>query len=62
MLQSFEYKLDGLFYPLNDNIDRLTTSMFALKQEIDMIQSQIDFQAEQSPSIDKHTPSSIDND
>ncbi|KAF2574549.1 hypothetical protein F2Q70_00003570 [Brassica cretica] len=48
--------LDGVNYPLRDNIDSLTTHMNALKQEMDTIQRQLDLYAEQSPSIDTHSP------
>ena len=36
-LQSFTYMLDGVYYPLRDDIDSLTTHMNALQQEIDTI-------------------------
>ena len=44
-LQSFTYMLDGVYYPLRDDIDLLTTHMNALQQEIDTTQRQLDFQA-----------------
>ena len=42
-LQSSTYKLDGVYYPLRDDIDSLTTRMDALQQEMDTIQRQLDF-------------------
>ncbi|KAF3567352.1 hypothetical protein DY000_02015884 [Brassica cretica] len=61
-LQAFTYRFDGVYYPLCDDIDSLTTHMNALQQEMDTIQRQLDFQAEQTPSIDRRTRPSIDND
>ncbi|KAH0867453.1 hypothetical protein HID58_074475 [Brassica napus] len=61
-LQSFTYHLDGVYYPLRDDIDSLTTHLNALQQEIDTIQRLLDFQAEPLPSIDRWTRPSIDND
>ena len=61
-LQSFTYHLDGVYYPLRDDTDSLTTHLNALQQEIDTIQRLLDFQAEPLPSIDRWTRPSIDND
>ena len=47
-LQSFTYRLNGVYYPLRDDIDSLTTHMNALQQEIYTIQRLLDFQAESS--------------
>ena len=33
-------RLDDVYYPLNDNIDRLTTRMDELKEEMDVIRRQ----------------------
>ena len=61
-LQSFTYRLDGVYYPLRDGVDFLTTRPDALQQEMVMIQRQLDFQAEPAPSIDRRTQPSIDDD
>uniref|UniRef100_M4DSE7 Uncharacterized protein n=1 Tax=Brassica campestris TaxID=3711 RepID=M4DSE7_BRACM len=61
-LQSFTYRLDGVYYPLRDGVDFLTTRPDALQQEMVMIQRQLDFQAEPAPSIDRRTRPSIDDD
>lgn len=55
MLQSFKYKLDGVYYLLNEHTDGLTTSLDALKQDVGTIQRQIDFQTENFPSIDRRS-------
>ena len=60
-LQSFTYRLYGVYYPLRDDIDLLTKHMNTLQKEMDNIQTQLDFQAEQSPSIDRRTRPSIDH-
>ena len=44
-LQSFTYRLDGVYYPLRDRVDFLTTCMDALQQEMDTIQRQLDSHA-----------------
>ncbi|KAF2595761.1 hypothetical protein F2Q68_00010556 [Brassica cretica] len=62
MLQSFTYRFDGVYYPLHDDIDSLTTRIDALQKEIDTIHRQLNFQAEHSPSIDRRTRPSIDSD
>ncbi|KAF2614606.1 hypothetical protein F2Q70_00012089 [Brassica cretica] len=54
--------LDGVYYPLRDDIDSLTTHMNALQKEMDTIQRHLDFQVEQSSSIDRRTRPSIDSD
>nr|VDD37397.1 unnamed protein product [Brassica oleracea] len=59
-LQSFTYRLDGVYYPLRDDIDSLTTHMNALQHEIYTIHRQLDFQLEPLPSIDRRTCPSID--
>ena len=62
MLQSFTYRFDGVYYPLHDDIDSLTTRIDALQKEMDTIHRQLNFQAEHSPSIDRRTRPSIDSD
>lgn len=37
LFKSFDYKFDGVYYPLNGNIDELTSRPNALKQEVDTI-------------------------
>ncbi|KAF3580888.1 hypothetical protein DY000_02030948 [Brassica cretica] len=61
-LQSFIYRLDGVFYPLRDSVYFLNTHLDALQHEMVMIQRQLDSQAEPSPSIDRRTRPSIDDD
>ncbi|KAF3582099.1 hypothetical protein DY000_02030929 [Brassica cretica] len=56
------YRLDGVYYPLSDGVDFLTTRLDALQQEMVMIQRQLDSQGEPSPSIDRRTRPSIDGD
>ena len=58
--QSSTYQLDGVYYPLRDGVDFLTTRLNALQHEMVMIQRQLDSQAEPSPSIDRRTRPSID--
>jgi len=52
-LQTLTYRLEG--------VDFLTIRLDVLQQEMDTIQGQLDSQAEPSPSIDKRTQPSIDD-
>ena len=52
-LQTLTYWLEG--------VDFLTIRLVVLQQEMDTIQRQLDSQAEPSPSIDKRTQPSIDD-
>ncbi|KAF2567632.1 hypothetical protein F2Q70_00026039 [Brassica cretica] len=61
-LQSFTYRLDGVYYPIHDDIESLTTHMNTLQHEMDTIQRKLDFQAEQSPLIDRRSRPLIDSD
>ncbi|KAF3493752.1 hypothetical protein DY000_02052554 [Brassica cretica] len=57
--ETFQMKLDGFYYPLNDSISWLTTCMEEMKQNIARIQHATD--VTQPPSIDKRRPPSIDD-
>ncbi|KAF3561113.1 hypothetical protein DY000_02014334 [Brassica cretica] len=63
----FQMKLDGVYYPLNDNISWLTTCMEEMKQDIAKIQHATDvvrppsIDRRRPPSIDRHHLTSIDN-
>ncbi|KAF3609188.1 hypothetical protein DY000_02049297 [Brassica cretica] len=65
--EAFQMKLDGVYYPLNDSISRLTTCMEEMKQDIARIQHATDVARPPSidrrrpPSIDRHHHTSIDN-
>ncbi|WZY94349.1 hypothetical protein YC2023_066678 [Brassica napus] len=65
--EAFQMKLDGVYYPLNDNISWLTTCMKEMKQDVAKIQHATDvarppsIDTRQPPSIDKHHHTSIDN-
>ncbi|KAF3593580.1 hypothetical protein DY000_02020475 [Brassica cretica] len=73
--EAFQMKLDGVYYPLNDSINWLTTCMEEMKQDIARIQNATDvarppsmdrrhsqsIDSRQSPSIDKHHHTLIDN-
>ncbi|KAF2556413.1 hypothetical protein F2Q68_00015322 [Brassica cretica] len=52
-------RLDNVYYPLNDNIERLTTRMDELKKEIDVIRRHTAIRSE--ASIDGYTRPSIEN-
>ncbi|KAF3587995.1 hypothetical protein F2Q69_00029104 [Brassica cretica] len=52
-------RLDNVYYPLNDNIERLTTLMDGLKKEIDVIRRHTAIRSE--ASIDGYTRPSIEN-
>ncbi|KAF3519912.1 hypothetical protein DY000_02060791 [Brassica cretica] len=56
--ETFQMKLDGVYYPLNDSISWLTTCMVDMKQDIARIQNATDI--DRPPSIDKRRPQSID--
>ncbi|KAF2586593.1 hypothetical protein F2Q70_00036436 [Brassica cretica] len=58
----FQMKLDGVYYPLNDNISWLTTFMEEMRQDIARIQTQRAAEATAPPSIDRHHSTSIDED
>ena len=53
-------RLDDVYYPINDNIDRLTVHMDEMKEEIDMIQRQTAVRSEDYPSINGHTRPSVE--
>ncbi|KAF2571204.1 hypothetical protein F2Q70_00003966 [Brassica cretica] len=66
-------RLDEIYYPFENNNSRLTTRTDEMTQDIamiqeqyaqemDTIQRQLNFKAEQSPSIDRRTLLSIDSD
>ncbi|KAF3538840.1 hypothetical protein F2Q69_00022999 [Brassica cretica] len=59
--EAFQMKLDGVYYPLNDSINWLTTCMEEMKQHIARIQRAIDIA--QPTSIDNHlhTPDATTN-
>ncbi|KAG5410995.1 hypothetical protein IGI04_007314 [Brassica rapa subsp. trilocularis] len=58
----FQMKLDGVYYPLNDSISWLTTCMEEMRQDIAKIQTQRAAEATATASIDRHNPTSIDDD
>lgn len=53
-------KLDGVYYPLNDNINWLTTCMEEMKQDIARMQTHHAAEVITPASIDKNIPPSID--
>ncbi|KAF3535505.1 hypothetical protein F2Q69_00023238 [Brassica cretica] len=55
----FQMKLDGVYYPLNDNISWLTRCMEEMRQDIDKIQHAAD--KHRPASIDRHHSTSIDD-
>ncbi|KAF3568936.1 hypothetical protein DY000_02015517 [Brassica cretica] len=55
----FTKRLDDVYYPINDNIERLTTRIDELKEEMDMIRRQNAIRSE--ASIDSRTRPSIDS-
>ncbi|KAF3575859.1 hypothetical protein DY000_02029697 [Brassica cretica] len=57
--ETFQIKLDGVYYTLNDSISWLTTCMEEMKQDIARIQNATDIA--QPPSIDRRRPQSIDS-
>ncbi|KAF3538702.1 hypothetical protein F2Q69_00021626 [Brassica cretica] len=57
----FQMKLDGVYYPLNDNISWLTTCMEEMMQDIAKIQKQRVAEATALASIDRHHSTSIDD-
>ena len=62
MRTTYDYhskRLDDVYYPLNDSIDRLTTRMDGLKEEMDMIRMQNAVGPE--ASIDGYTRPSLDD-
>uniref|UniRef100_M4F2R9 Uncharacterized protein n=1 Tax=Brassica campestris TaxID=3711 RepID=M4F2R9_BRACM len=56
----FQMKLDGVYYPPNDNISWLTTCMEEMRQDKSKIQHAAD--KHRPPSIDRHNSTSIDDD
>ncbi|KAF3589850.1 hypothetical protein F2Q69_00029994 [Brassica cretica] len=56
--EAFQMKLDGVYYPLNDNISWLTTCMEEMKQDIARIQHATE--VARSSSIDRDQHTSID--
>ncbi|KAF3505956.1 hypothetical protein F2Q69_00009718 [Brassica cretica] len=56
-----QMQLDGIYYPLNDIISWLTTFMEEMRQDIARIQKQRAAEATAPASIDRHLPSSIDD-
>ncbi|KAF2573131.1 hypothetical protein F2Q70_00003651 [Brassica cretica] len=57
----FQMKLDGVYYPLNDSVSWLTTCMEEMRQDIAKIQTQCAAKATAAASIDRHQPTSIDD-
>ncbi|KAF2566504.1 hypothetical protein F2Q68_00025374 [Brassica cretica] len=57
--EDFQMKLDGVYYPLNDNISWLTTCMEEMRQDIARIQRATD--VSRSTSIDRHRLPSINS-
>ncbi|KAF3535299.1 hypothetical protein F2Q69_00024225 [Brassica cretica] len=55
-------KLDGVYYPLNDSVSWLTTCMEEMRQDISRIQTQRAVEGTAPASIDRHHPTSIDDD
>ncbi|KAF2569548.1 hypothetical protein F2Q68_00025519 [Brassica cretica] len=47
--------------PLRDSVDSLTTRLDVFQHEMDTIQTQLKSRAEPSPSIDRRTRASIDD-
>ncbi|KAF3574164.1 hypothetical protein F2Q69_00058634 [Brassica cretica] len=58
----FQMKLDGVYNALNDSISWLTTCMQEMRQDIARIQTQRAAEATAEASIDRHHPTSIDDD
>ncbi|KAF2619171.1 hypothetical protein F2Q68_00039049 [Brassica cretica] len=58
----FQMKLDGFYFALNDSISWLTTCMEEMRQDIARIQTQRAAEATAEASIDRHHPTSIDDD
>ena len=58
----FQKKLDGVYYPLNDNISWLTTCLDEMRQDIARMQTKRAAEAIALPSIDRNIPTSIDDD
>ncbi|KAF2609680.1 hypothetical protein F2Q70_00011767 [Brassica cretica] len=54
-------KLNGVYYPLKDSISWLTTCMEEMRQDIAKIQTQCADKATAPASIDRHHPTSIDD-
>ena len=57
-----QMKLDGVYYPLNDSVSWLTTCMEEMRQDIARIQTQRAAEGTAPASIDRHHPTSIDDD
>ncbi|KAF3502469.1 hypothetical protein F2Q69_00041784 [Brassica cretica] len=58
----FQMELDGVYYPLNDNISWLTTCMEEMRQDIAKIQTKRAVEGTKAASIDRHHSTSIDDD
>ncbi|KAF3541487.1 hypothetical protein F2Q69_00022646 [Brassica cretica] len=57
----FQMKLDGVYYPLNDNIRLLTTCMEEMRQDIARMQTQRAAEATTPTSIGRNLSTSIDD-
>uniref|UniRef100_M4DC26 Uncharacterized protein n=1 Tax=Brassica campestris TaxID=3711 RepID=M4DC26_BRACM len=57
-----QMKLDGVYYPLNDSISWLATCKEEMRQDITKIQTHRAAEATTEVSIDRHHPTSIDDD
>ena len=57
--EAFQMKLDGVYYPLNDSINWLTTCMEEMKKDIARIQNATD--TARPPSIDRRRLQLIDS-
>nr|VDD24929.1 unnamed protein product [Brassica oleracea] len=59
-MNDYYKRLNDVYYPIDNNITRLTARMNELKEEIDIIRRQTEIRAKEYPSIDDHTRPSID--
>ncbi|XP_048621675.1 uncharacterized protein LOC106446274 isoform X1 [Brassica napus] len=53
-------RLDDIYYPIDNSISWLTSSMDEMKQNLAMLQKQLEVDKGKSKSIDAHTQTSID--
>ena len=58
----FQMKLDGVYYPLNDNISWLATCLEEMRQDIARMQTEHAAEATTLPSIDRNFSTSINDD